>query len=280
MVRYDPFEWEDQNKGNWPWHPTGAALEALDLLDCPTCIPQYRMAAEEALLDNRSAWLPFMNKNLRDSDGIWSGSQQAQGIAAIIQSASPAVATEQYAGFVDWYFQYLHNQSSPKTGFFPGKTMDKTDMLGGAFHLYKAYSCFGKAWPHAEKVVDTTLALQNKSDGMWRVGDSGRDPGLSFCLDLDGIYSLTRSAQLAQAEGKPYRWNDVEEACRRYVKTAHEQLTDPKNVLGGWSKNSHLMHGALFAVAECQTWFPALVKTTRPWQRASGGLSERSCMYA
>ena len=42
----------------------------------------------------------------------------------------------------------------------------------------------------------------------------------------------------------------------------------------------HLMHGALYAVAECQMWFPDLVRTVRPWRRAKGDVSDVSCAYA
>ena len=282
---YEPYEWEDQNKANWPWHPTGAALEALDLLDCPTCIPRYPMSAESALLDNAAGWGPFMDINIATSKNIWGGSQQAQGLFALMRSARPADAVGRYGNFTQWYFDYLNNHSSRISGYWAGDTADLTDQLGGAFHIYKAYSCSGEKWPHPDKVVDTTLSLQNKSTGMWRTGDGGQNPGLSFCLDLDGIYSLTRSAQLAQGvvttrRQEPYRWDDVKQACSRYVKTAHAQLSDPANVLGGWAKNSHLMHGALFAVAECGLWFPDLTKTIRPWQRARMHLNNRSCMYA
>ena len=91
---------------------------------------------------------------------------------------------------------------------------------------------------------------------MWR--PYGPDK-LSNCIDLDGVYALARSAQLGGRT--PYRWDEVEAACSRYVETAHAQLTerDGYNVLeGGWSENSHLMHGALFAVAECAKWFPGM----------------------
>ena len=119
--------------------------------------------------------------------------------------------------------------------------------------------------------------------------------GLSNCIDLDGVYSLTRSAQLAAStashtEGgttQPYRWDDVKAACTLYVSTAHKQLSNPYNLLhGGWSENSHLLHGALFAVAECQNWFPGLVVTARPWRRAGigtervGAVNSKSCFYA
>lgn len=206
-----------------------------------------------------------------------------QGIAAVMRASTPATRTKHDA-FYSWYFSYLSNHSSADTGYWPGKTASLTDQLGGAFHLYHIYHCFNKPWPHPQKVVDTTLSIQNKSTGMWL--PFGPDK-LSNCIDLDGVYALTRSSQLAgDSAVQPYRWGDVEAACALYVKTAHAQLSDPYNVLqGGWSENSHLIHGALFAVAECAAWFPGMVKTVRPWRRAGLGaaaadVNNKSCFYA
>ena len=78
----------------------------------------------------------------------------------------------------------------------------------------------------------------------------------------------------------------MEAACDRYLATAALQLSNDPSVLGKhshWAQNSHLLHGALCAVAECATWFPQLVKTARPWRRVmptDEGLAERSCAYA
>jgi len=143
------------------------------------------------------------------------------------------------------------------------------------------YSCFIRSWPHAKAAVDATLLSQGTT-GMWRPGHT-KDPGLSYCIDMDGIYALTRSARLVDPDS-PYRWDDVKAACQRYLQTAVAQLSDRASVLGTgpgkWGNNSHLMHGALYGVAECLIWWPELVKTDRPWRRASGAESARSCAYA
>jgi hypothetical protein len=205
-----------------------------------------------------------------------------QGLAAVMRSSSPNEVA--FTEFYEWYFEYLRDHSDATTGYWVAKTKDKVNQLGGAFHLYKMFSCFNLSWQYPDKVVDTTLATQNQTDGMWRTGNGGTHPGLSNCIDLDGIYSLTRSAQLVSTNSEevaPYRWADVKDACDRYVRTAHMQLSDPANVLqGAWALESHLMHGSLNAVAECAQWFPELVKTVRPWRRAGGRMSARSCFYA
>ena len=52
---YVPYAWEAQNIGNWPWHPTHAAVETLGLLGQA---PRYAMTAAEAILRNSSGWAP------------------------------------------------------------------------------------------------------------------------------------------------------------------------------------------------------------------------------
>ena len=60
---FNPYPWEKQNQGNWPWHPTGAAMETLDLLNCSSCVPRYPMTANLAILAaNESVWEAFMYK--------------------------------------------------------------------------------------------------------------------------------------------------------------------------------------------------------------------------
>ena len=75
--RYNPYAWEKQNTANWPWHPSGAALEALALLNCASaCTPRYAMAADGAILDDPTQWEAFMDVNVANNTNIWGGSQQ------------------------------------------------------------------------------------------------------------------------------------------------------------------------------------------------------------
>lgn len=57
-----------------------------------------------------------MRRYVANSTSIWSGSQQAQCIAAIMRSADPN--TKDYDTFYTWYFAYLRNHSSPETGYW------------------------------------------------------------------------------------------------------------------------------------------------------------------
>merc|ERR1712224_828737 len=137
------------------------------------------------------------------SDDIWGGSQQAQSLPGIARSADPSESFD----FYNWYFDWLGNHSNASTGYWSasqkGRSADLVDQLGGAFHLYHVYSCFGRQWLYPDKVVDTTLSIQDAKTGMWRVGGAPKPSSLSFCIDLDGIYSLVQSARLAGTVSSP-----------------------------------------------------------------------------
>eukprot|EP00665_Eupelagonemidae_sp_cell47_P000111 gene112-7903_t len=188
-----PFAYEVQNVRNWPWHPTHAAFETLALLGVS---PAHEPTAVQALLRNHSAWGPFMDEYVRDSLNIWSGSQEAQSLPGIARAANP----EAGQAFYDFYFGWLANFSDAATGYWvplcgqedppPAhcSSADRVNQLGGAFHLYHVHSCFGRAWPHPDKVVDATLASQDSATGRWKepAGSRVSRDELSNCIDLDG----------------------------------------------------------------------------------------------
>eukprot|EP00931_Biecheleriopsis_adriatica_P034639 TRINITY_DN19990_c0_g1_i3.p1 TRINITY_DN19990_c0_g1~~TRINITY_DN19990_c0_g1_i3.p1 ORF type:complete len:388 (+),score=13.36 TRINITY_DN19990_c0_g1_i3:65-1228(+) len=264
---YWPKKWEPV-RVDWPWHPTMAALEILGLLGHA---PKHPMTDIHRLLRNTSDWKPFMDRYVANSTNIWADSHTFVALPCIAYSSDPS----QHFPFYDFFLDYMNNHSDPTTGYFSSRTADPMAMMAGQAHTSHLYTSWNKSWPNARQAVDSTLKLQ-KPTGMWN------EPGLSNCLDLDGVYSLTRSAQLWN-QTHPYRWHDVEQACWRYVTTVASQLLNPNNVLGnhsGWMANSHLMHGALAAVAECASSFPGLITTQRPWSTARGADAIRACDYA
>lgn len=68
-------------------------------------------------------------------------------------------------------------------------------------------------------------------------------------------------------------------ACEQYLRTAQYILSNRTFVMGSslYGADTHLLHGVLYAVAECQQHFPHMVRTRRPWQRWT---AEASCIYA
>eukprot|EP00747_Dinoflagellata_sp_TGD_P224205 gnl/TRDRNA2_/TRDRNA2_96396_c2_seq1.p1 gnl/TRDRNA2_/TRDRNA2_96396_c2~~gnl/TRDRNA2_/TRDRNA2_96396_c2_seq1.p1 ORF type:complete len:178 (+),score=11.24 gnl/TRDRNA2_/TRDRNA2_96396_c2_seq1:26-535(+) len=156
--------------------------------------------------------------------------------------------------------------------------------LGGAFHVYHVYQCFNESmWPHVVSSVDVTLAAQDAGSGVWGghyIWSEREQWGtISTCIDLDGIYTATRGARRVPRGLPYYRWDEVKKACLLYLRTAHFLLTNRTKVLSPdiYGQSTHLLHGPLYAVAECQQHFPQLVKTVRPWRRWT---DEASCIYA
>ncbi len=241
-----------------------------------------------------------MERWLSDYDDVWMGSQAVQSLVAIVKLSQPAAKPP--PAFFPWLFAYF-NRTSDASGMWDGSPhQNSLHQIGGAFHIYHVYQCFGAGpvgspfvglgWPHAAASVDSTLAAQDRGSGgngssgsgVW----GGRQPWsarghwatISSCIDLDGVYAATRGAKIASHGRQPYyRWAEVEDACRLFLRTAEFLLGNATLVLGEslYGQDTHLLHGVMYAVAECQQHFPELVRTRRPWRRWT---DPASCIYA
>ena len=86
---------------------------------------------------------------------------------------------------------------------------------------------------------------------------------LPSCHQLDGVWSLTRSSQLAAG----YRRADVRAMCERYLTAAAAVMSNRSAVLDPVDYgDSHGLNGAMQSVAECARWFPELLRTRVPWR--------------
>mmetsp|Transcript_78538 Transcript_78538/g.254413 ORF Transcript_78538/g.254413 Transcript_78538/m.254413 type:complete len:312 (-) Transcript_78538:134-1069(-) len=258
-----------------PWHALAEATEALYLLGAS---PKWPMQDLQDLAANKSAIRKFLDDLvLRPRDGWWT-SASVQAPPGIVRMAG--LHGERYAALVEEWFQELDALVDPGTGLWfplagdprlPGSTayedLPPSSALFASFHMLHVYACFGRAWKFPRRLVDATLQLQRRWDGLWL-------PMPSTCADLDGIYVAIH----ASLQSDRYRWSDVREMCRAYLRTASYFLNDEEWVLGDYVKleGTHLLHGPLFAVAECQQHFPELsIRTRRTWRRNPG-----ACTYA
>ena len=234
-------------------HTTAYAVAALQLIDR---VPAHPMNWKEPILTSEAAmekWIAGVNWSI-----IWPGSHVVTGVPAVL-----AMLGQGSDEFFDWYFKWLDREADPKSGFwcrglvhrlkiFPRPTKHE---MGGAFHMYYIYEYMNRQWPYPEKIIDETLRLQHKN-GLW-------DKDVTYCIDLDGIYNLTRSSRNAGG----YRSNDIEEAIIRYLTAAEIILNDKEFFLKKYT-NSHILTGALAAIAECQKFYPELVLTNVPWRQS------------
>ncbi|MCU0845102.1 MAG: hypothetical protein MUC76_09275 [Spirochaetes bacterium] len=234
-------------------HTTAYAVAALRLIDRRPSGPMSWSA--KILADRRSMerWINGINWSI-----IWPGSHIVSGVPAAL-----AMTGEGNVDFYDWYFDWLDRAADPESGFWCRGLVHRLGLIrrptkhemGGAFHMYYVYEYFARKWRYPEKIVDHTLRLQH-SNGLW-------DSDVTYCIDLDGVYCLTRSSRNAGS----YRKDDVYRACVRYLETAEKILNDREFFLKRY-RNSHILTGALAAVAECGLFFPERVKTARPWRQS------------
>lgn len=246
------------------WSAAAEAVEVLFLLGSRPAWPLLaldRLQAGTGSPADVRRWESFMEGFISNSDNVWRDAAAVQapvGIAEMLKTSNPA--------FVQWYFQWLDKHADVSDGFWYNwnHTVSGQNAMAAAFHMLHNYECVRKRWPNPKAEVDATLKLQLDS-GLW-----GGEP--STCLDLDGVYTVIRAAEQA---GR-YKWDEARDMCHKYLAWATKHLNDRSYILTAYTANTHLLHGPLFAIAECQHAFPDLnITTVRPWQR-----SRDACIYA
>ncbi len=233
-------------------HTAAYAVAALHLLGRKPAVPVQKALRIARSPESTRAWLSRITWSI-----IWPASHEVAGLPAILHMSSAAPE-----GFWDSYFDWLDQHVHPQTGFWSRGFLQRTGLrpalgtkeLGGAFHMYFIYEIRGRRWPLAERVVDAAIALQ-QPNGLW-------DGEVSYCIDLDGLYSAIRSSRNAGW----YRKDDVVVMVKRYLAHAQQTLCSREFLFARYP-GSHGLPGALSAVAECQKWFPELVQTERPWRQ-------------
>jgi len=234
-------------------HTTAYAVAALYLINRRSAHP-FHWAAH--ILESRSAmerWIEKVNWSI-----IWPGSHIVSGVPACLLMTGAGAED-----FYDWYFNWLDENADPRSGFWCRGLAHRLKIIrqptkhemGGAFHMYYIYEYRKRRWPYPERIVDHTLRLQRKN-GLW-------DRDVTYCIDLDGVYCLTRSSRNAGG----YRSDEVRAACGRYLAAAERILNDREFFFGRYN-DSHILTGALAAVAECGLFYPEMVRTSRPWRQS------------
>jgi len=187
----------------------------------------------------------------------WPGSHRGGGNAAIFATLGPKYYPNEK--FFEWYFDWLDDKADPEVGFWRlgwiyklKKNRLTINELGGAIHYYWIYEFFNHPIPHPEKIIDSTLLLQNEY-GTWHKNHS-------YCIDLDAIFCLTRSSK--QTNG--YRENDIRAAIIKYYDYIIKRMND-KDFLYTCYRSAHTLTGYVCAVAEIYKFYPELLKLPRPW---------------
>ncbi|MFO7796804.1 MAG: hypothetical protein ACQERB_15480 [Promethearchaeati archaeon] len=187
----------------------------------------------------------------------WAGSHRGGGIGAIY-----ATLGEEYyphEKFFEWYFEWLDKKADPELGFWRlgwihrlNKNRLTKNELGGAVHYYWIYEFMNHPIPYPKRVIDSTLALQNKW-GTW-------DTHSSYCIDLDAIFCLTR----CNIQTEDYREDEIRNAIIKYLHHVVKNMNDKKYFLNNY-KNTHKLTGFLCAIAEINKSFPELLENNEIW---------------
>ena len=184
----------------------------------------------------------------------WPGSHRGGGIAAIITTLN----NFPHDNFFEWYFGWLDKNADPEVGFWrigwnhKLKNRLTIQELGGAIHYYWIYEFLDHPIPYPEKVIDSTLKLQNKL-GLW-------DGDVSYCIDLDAIFALTRCQRATEG----YRCQDIKNAILKYLEYTIPSLND-KDFLFCRYDTSHKLTGCLGAIAEISKFYPQLFDFPKPF---------------
>jgi len=230
-------------------HATAYAVGALKLLGTK---PKYPLVFVENW--DTPVEIESMLENL-PWNIIWSGSHIGSGIASAL------VNTETVGGsWSDVYFEWLDREADPQTGYWmrraDGSRKEKAtrEELGGAFHFYYIYTYLGHPLPYPEKIIDTTISVQQEN-GLYH-GD------VPYCIDLDGVFSIIE----AYKQTDHYRTDDVKASIGKTLAAIVERLNDPAFVDENF-RGSHKLVGAVVALAEIQDFMPQLLDTPKPLRR-------------
>ena len=242
--RYFNYKFRSPLTGQWE-HASAFATSALKLLKA---LPKYDFKITKKL-DTKKKVENWLKKVPEWGLFYWPGSHRGGGIGAIF--ATLGENSYPQINFFDWYFDWLDKNADPEIGFWRlgwnhkfKKRLTKHE-LGGAIHYYWIYVFMDRPIPYPEKIIDSTLQLQNDI-GLW-------DNEVSYCIDLDAIFSLLR----CQNQVNGYRKADITKAIIKYLDYTIKSLND-KTFLFNHYINTHKLTGCLGAIAEIYKFFPEL----------------------
>lgn len=234
-------------------HSSAFAISALKLLGGA---PKYSFSISKRLNSKKNTQ-DWLKKGPEWGLLYWAGSHRGGGIAAIFATLGPKYYP--HTQFFEWYFEWLDKKADPEVGFWRLGWIHKLrknrltiNELGGAVHYYWIYEYFNHPIPYPERVIDSTLSLQNEW-GTW-------DKEYSYCIDLDAIFCLTRCSE--QISG--YRKEDIKAAIIKYLDYIIEKMNS-KQFLYSHYQSAHTLTGFVCAIVEIYKYYPELLDLPRPW---------------
>jgi len=234
-------------------HCTAFSVAALRLLGGKP-LYDFKISEKLATKNNVFKWL----KRVPEWGLLyWPGSHRGGGIGAIFAT----LGREYYPheNFFKWYFEWLDAKADPGIGFWRLGWIHKIkknrltkNELGGAVHYYWIYEFMNHPIPYPEKVIDSTLYLQNEW-GTW-------DTHSSYCIDLDAIFCLTRCSKQTDS----YREKDIKRALIKYLDHVVKHMNNKDYFYNNYN-NTHKLTGFVSAIAEIAKFYPNLFESEQIW---------------
>ena len=106
-----------------------------------------------------------------------------------------------------------------------------------------------------------------RPDGLWWAPWASADQLGDVCMSYDGLFHLAQPCRQPGAPPcSPAALQRINRACTAIVSEAHAILDDLARMHEVFDLGFHYIPVALATVAECQSWFPEMVVTSRPWK--------------
>lgn len=202
---------------NWTyltWQSTFFALAALDALGHDT---EYSLEFLESFKGSQQIcrWLEG-----REWHNPWLESNNVMFLTSFLIQEWERSHDSRTVQTLDVLFEWLDEHQNPITGYWDlGQGASTLNAMAGAFHFYFLYFYTGRAVRYPERILESTLALQ-QPDGLFNPSGGG-----GACLDLDAVDILVKFSLLTD-----YRAADVKAALER----AYEAILNNQNPDGGF----------------------------------------------
>ncbi len=233
-------------------HSTAFSIAALKLLGAE---PKYLLKIKSKL-NTQEKVERWLKKGPEWGLLYWPGSHRGGGIGAIFATLGPDHYP--HPDFFEWYFEWLDRKADAELGFYRIGWIHKIfrnrltkNELGGAVHYYWIYRFLQHPIPYPEKVIESTLSLQNE----WGTWDSLE----SYCIDLDALFCLLRCCE--QSSG--YKKDEIEQAIIKYLTHVVPNMNN-KDFFFKYYRNTHKLTGYLSALAEIDKFYPNVIKSDTP----------------
>jgi len=123
--------------------------------------------------------------------------------------------------WIEWYYEYVEKRRSPVTGLMTGASEDRMLQMDGLFKaLYTMLKKQNRPMPHAQKVIDSVLDMQDPEKGFGEV-----------CED----YNATKLLCSLCIQEQGYRYSEVLDAVTGIVL---ERLKKRRRKNGGFSMHT------------------------------------------